>query len=229
MWKGVVAGAAALAVMTGSAPAQGEKLDARGFGPGWTTGLILYDEENYGGQFVRTKGEVSGFGRETNMNDKASSVRVNGNWELCEHANFKGRCVTVMQDVPDLRTLGLNNNVSSVRPASTGGDENTGMITRYDNPRWQGVPIFYCGKSTANCGKPNADAYCQMMGHADADTYGAGNRTNGRGYVPVDRSYQNGGMLFSWVSCADYGGGGSGGGWSGGNGGGSGGGGGSAS
>ena len=51
------------------------------------------------------------------FNDRARSVAVlAGQWELCEHHNFTGRCVFIREDVPDLGWFGLNNQVSSIRP-----------------------------------------------------------------------------------------------------------------
>ncbi len=196
---------AALAV-----PVLGLTASAQGFGGGNSGGgsapsLTLYSDANFGGTVITATGALSALGRETNMNDKASSLKVNGAWEICTDGNFKGRCVTIAQDVADLKTLKMNNNISSVRPATGFGGGNGGEqgsnVTRYDDPRWQGVPIFYCGKSIANCGKPNAKAFCELLGHSDAMTYSAGQRTSSRGYVPVDRSYQNGGMMFSTISC----------------------------
>ncbi|MDP1557024.1 MAG: beta/gamma crystallin-related protein [Hyphomonas sp.] len=183
---------------------------AQGFGGGNSGGnnspaLVLYPEANYGGTGIAVTGALSALGRETNMNDKTSSLKVTGSWEICTDGSFKGRCVTIAQDVPDLKTLKMNNNISSVRPSTGFGGGNGGEqgsnVTRYDDPRWQGVPIFYCGKSIANCGKPNAKAFCELVGHSDAMTYSAGQRTSSRGYVPVDRSYQSGGMMFSTISC----------------------------
>jgi hypothetical protein len=53
------------------------------------------------------------------FNDRASSAVVRGGrWEVCEDARFAGRCVVLRPGrYPDLRAMGLNNQVSSVRPA----------------------------------------------------------------------------------------------------------------
>lgn len=51
------------------------------------------------------------------FNDRARSVAVlAGQWELCEHANFTGRCVFIREDVADLSWFGLTGRVSSIRP-----------------------------------------------------------------------------------------------------------------
>jgi hypothetical protein len=43
-------------------------------------------------------------------------VRVSGGrWQLCEHAGFGGRCITVDHDVGDLSAIGFNDQISSVR------------------------------------------------------------------------------------------------------------------
>ncbi len=48
--------------------------------------------------------------------DRARSVQVyGGTWELCDGASRNARCVTVSENVPDLRNLGLRNGVASAR------------------------------------------------------------------------------------------------------------------
>ena len=48
-------------------------------------------------------------------NDRASSLRVSGRWEVCRHEDFRD-CRTVSSDVGDLRRLDLNDEISSLRP-----------------------------------------------------------------------------------------------------------------
>jgi hypothetical protein len=85
-------------------------------GGGWRQGgLVLFGGYGYRGQAFPTSGDVSNLGG-TNFNDRAQSVRINsGVWQLCENANFGGRCVTLSRSEPDLARLGLNGAVSSVR------------------------------------------------------------------------------------------------------------------
>lgn len=174
-------------------------------GKGFGSNVTFYADANYGGASYTAQDEMSALGRETGMNDKASSLKVTGSWQICEDSRFRGRCVTVTQDVPDLKVLRMNNNISSVRPATGLGGGNGGEqgsnVTKYDNPRWEGAPLVYCGKSLANCGKPNADAYCKMIGHSGSMTSQAGGRTGARGFVAVERRYQTGGVMFASISC----------------------------
>lgn len=51
------------------------------------------------------------------FNDRARSVAVlAGQWELCEHVNFTGRCVFITEDVADLGWFGLGGRITSIRP-----------------------------------------------------------------------------------------------------------------
>ena len=55
------------------------------------------------------------------FNDRAASVIVErGRWELCEDANFAGRCVTLRPgQYPNLGAMGLDRRVSSLRPVGS--------------------------------------------------------------------------------------------------------------
>lgn len=76
--------------------------------------LELFDQRDYRGRSVTvtsTSSTLAGF------SNRAGSVRVlSGNWEVCERPSFRGTCVEVSRDVPDLRRLGLNDQLSSARP-----------------------------------------------------------------------------------------------------------------
>ena len=81
----------------------------------------------------RPIGNLERFG----FNDRASSAVVRGGrWELCEDARFSGRCVVLRPGrYPDLRAMGLNNQVSSVRPVNGREREYHSSTERYDNDR----------------------------------------------------------------------------------------------
>ncbi|MBI2768906.1 MAG: glycine zipper 2TM domain-containing protein [Burkholderiales bacterium] len=90
--------------------------------------ITFYEGEGYRGRAFTTNQRVGDFTR-YGFNDQASSVVIDrGRWEVCEHARFEGRCVVLRRGSYDsLRALGMENKVSSVRPA----DNNR----RYENER----------------------------------------------------------------------------------------------
>ncbi len=51
------------------------------------------------------------------FNDNVSSLNIrSGKWEVCEHANFRGRCEIIDASTGKLNGLRLNDNISSIRP-----------------------------------------------------------------------------------------------------------------
>jgi hypothetical protein len=76
--------------------------------------LVLFDHAGYSGHSLIVEGTTSTL---SFFNDRAGSVQViEGRWELCDRTGFGGRCITISGSVPDLRTLDLNDRISSVRP-----------------------------------------------------------------------------------------------------------------
>jgi Beta/Gamma crystallin len=76
--------------------------------------VVLFDQRTYRGNPVNYKQEISNLRAQA---DRAQSVTIgNGVWELCDGADFTGRCVVLDKSVPDLGTYGLLNRVSSLRP-----------------------------------------------------------------------------------------------------------------
>jgi len=54
--------------------------------------------------------------RQHGFNDKISSVIVNrGDWLVCEHADFRGRCELISESMTELGSIGLNDQISSFR------------------------------------------------------------------------------------------------------------------
>lgn len=86
-----------------------------GPGPGPSEGrLVLYDNPNFRGSSHTVVGMSSYL---PNFANRAESVRVyGGTWELCEEANWRGRCITVSEDVRDLRSYGFRDRAASARP-----------------------------------------------------------------------------------------------------------------
>ena len=79
--------------------------------------VTFYEGEGFRGRAFATDKRVANFER-FGFNDRASSVVVDrGRWEVCEDARFEGRCAVLRRGSYDtLRSMGLQNSISSVRP-----------------------------------------------------------------------------------------------------------------
>ena len=81
--------------------------------------LVFYDRTNFRGD---ARDIVNGSNNLGSVGDRARSVQVyGGTWELCEGSSRNAHCVTVNQNVPDLRTLGLRNGVEIAREIGVQG------------------------------------------------------------------------------------------------------------
>jgi hypothetical protein len=95
---------------------------ALGLGLAAATGALaevtLYESEDFRGRSFTVTGPVPNFAR-YGFNDHASSVAVRrGNYLVCDAPGFAGQCVVLAPgDYASLRAVGLNNRISSARPA----------------------------------------------------------------------------------------------------------------
>lgn len=94
--------------------------------------ITLFTHSNFNGPALTLRGETPDL-VPYNFNDRASSVVVrSGTWQLCEHADFRGRCMVVERgEYPVL--AGFNDIISSVREIGGRGEGN-GREER--NDRW---------------------------------------------------------------------------------------------
>jgi uncharacterized protein YcfJ len=78
--------------------------------------VTFYENNDFQGRSFATGERVANF-RDAGFNDRASSVIVlSRRWEVCEHAQFDGRCVVLRPGrYPSLESMGMNNSVSSIR------------------------------------------------------------------------------------------------------------------
>jgi hypothetical protein len=91
-----------------------------GNGGGWgRSSITVYENSNFRGASREFIGEDRNLGR-TPFNDRISSVRVQGRWEVCTDAEFRGRCRIVEGDIRNLNG-GFNDSISSMRPVRGGG------------------------------------------------------------------------------------------------------------
>ena len=75
--------------------------------------VVLFDRPNFRGDSRDVITNSTNLG---SVGDRARSVQVyGGTWELCEGASRNARCITVSDNVPDLRNLGFRNGVTSIR------------------------------------------------------------------------------------------------------------------
>jgi uncharacterized protein YcfJ len=105
--------------------------------------VTFYEGEGFRGRAFTTNSQVGDFAR-NGFNDRASSVVVDrGRWEVCEHQRFEGRCVVLRRgNYETLSQLGLENSISSVRPADN--------RRRYDEPAAQMDTPNYAWRRRAN-------------------------------------------------------------------------------
>lgn len=86
-----------------------------GYGGGAATGLIVYENADYHGTRLEVSDSVLDLAG-TGMDDRISSVRVlRGSWLLCSGHDFNGQCWTVEADNPNLREIGANEKITSIR------------------------------------------------------------------------------------------------------------------
>ena len=83
--------------------------------------VTFYEGEGFRGRALTTDRRIGDLSR-NGFEDGASSVVVaRGRWEVCEDVRFEGRCVVLRRGSYDsLRGLGLDSEISSVRPVENG-------------------------------------------------------------------------------------------------------------
>ena len=76
----------------------------------------FYAQENFRGRSFNAEGEVANLDRQ-GINRRVSSVVVSaGQWEVCDDARFRGRCMVLQVGrYPTLSSMGLGDRVASVR------------------------------------------------------------------------------------------------------------------
>ncbi|MES2977201.1 MAG: beta/gamma crystallin-related protein [Pseudomonadota bacterium] len=80
--------------------------------------ITFYEGDGFRGRAFATETQVRNLNR-SDFSDTASSLVVErGRWEICDQPRFEGRCVIVRRgNYESLQAMGLENRISSVRPA----------------------------------------------------------------------------------------------------------------
>jgi uncharacterized protein YcfJ len=99
--------------------------------------VTFYEAEGFRGRAFTADRAVPNFAR-TGFNDRASSVVVDGGrWEACEHERFGGRCVVLRRGSYDsLSALGMENQISSVRPAGNNRRYTNEVQSQMETPNY---------------------------------------------------------------------------------------------
>jgi uncharacterized protein YcfJ len=81
--------------------------------------VTFYEHENFAGRSFTADGQVADLQRD-GFNDRASSAVVSGApWEVCDDAQFRGRCLFLRPGrYPSLGSMNLNDRLSSARVVS---------------------------------------------------------------------------------------------------------------
>jgi len=97
--------------------------------------VTFYQGEGFRGRAFTTERQVTNFATK-GFNDRTSSVVVEGGrWEVCEDANFAGRCVVLRNGSYDsLQKLGMVDNISSARPANKRRQYDNEVQAQMDRP-----------------------------------------------------------------------------------------------
>ena len=76
--------------------------------------LVIFEDAGYRGRSAVVDRNMPNL-RRTGLNDNISSLSVrDGVWKLCAQANYRGRCITVSDDVYNLRGV-FNDRISSIQ------------------------------------------------------------------------------------------------------------------
>lgn len=95
-------------------------------------GITVFDDIRYGGGNQTFTGAVPNLDR-MSWNDRISSFQLSGAWEVCRDADYRN-CQEFERDIDDLRSFGLNDQISSMRPAGETGSGGRPGGGRPDGP-----------------------------------------------------------------------------------------------
>ncbi len=90
-------------------------------GGGFGGGVTVFTEADYEGESASFRGDtpdLQGYG----LNDQISSIRIppGESWEVCQDVQYANRCQILTRSVANLRSIGWDNRISSLRRVSGG-------------------------------------------------------------------------------------------------------------
>lgn len=172
-------------------------------GDGRPTGrerITLYEGPNYTGRSYSFDRDITNLPAQ--YQDRALSVRIVGSWRLCDFSDFRGQCVEISRDVPDLRALGMDRRVSSMkntgpygggygdgRPGGGWDDRPGGGYDRPGDDGWRRARItIYNGPGFSGASRTFDGDFTNLPREFNDTAYSV--RVEGRWEVCVDSSYR---------------------------------------
>lgn len=105
--------------------------------------ITFYERRDFRGRSITADAPVRNFER-SDFDDRASSAVVSGGpWEVCDERGFRGKCVVLRPGrYSSFREMGLNNSISSARPAQPPqGPGSAGQLTLYEHSAFRGQSL----------------------------------------------------------------------------------------
>jgi hypothetical protein len=100
---------------------------------------VIFADPNFQGasRMVRSTADLRPYG----LNDKVSSIEIPQGeaWEVCQDVNFQSICQTLTSSVPDLRTIGWDDRISSLRRVDGSFRNSDNRNNGYGNPGYGGI------------------------------------------------------------------------------------------
>jgi hypothetical protein len=111
-----------LMLLTGLFGMLGESFAQQAEMIGGGAGITVFRDRDFRGAAATYRTDMPNLDR-TEFNDQISSIRVapGEQWEVCEYANYRGRCVIITGEENDLRRNDWDNMISSMRRVRDGG------------------------------------------------------------------------------------------------------------
>jgi hypothetical protein len=86
-------------------------------------GIKVYVDKDYNGASIEIDSAVPDL-RKLDFDDRISSLQADGRWIVCSAPKFKGDCREVEGGLVNLRAEGLNDRITSVKPAKKNKNKN---------------------------------------------------------------------------------------------------------
>src|SRR5437867_5201311 len=142
--------------------------------------VIVYTNPNFSGQSASFRDDTPNL-VPYGLNDKISSIEIPAGetWEVCQDVDYGNQCQTLSGSVSDLRSMGWDHRISSLRRVNTGGFNNGGFRNRqsgrvfapgdqqgllfYDRPGYRGASRLVTD-GTSNLGFSARQGSVQLRG-----------------------------------------------------------------